>query len=77
MPTDSKHKVLPYIYDYGFSARKQARIDQFELWKGIKATVCVSCSGSGYYTSRKCGNCNGTGKEFRQPYLYDIHGNPV
>jgi len=35
------------------------------------ADVCESCSGSGYYCGRKCGNCNGTGRRYWDSYTVE------
>lgn len=34
--------------------------------KALREEACTACSGSGYYTTGKCGACNGSGKEFSE-----------
>ena len=58
------------VVDNGYSKRKAERVARFNKTAGIKQVTCGACSGSGYYDhfirgrTPKCGNCNGTGKEF-------------
>lgn len=56
-----------------YQQRKAIRIEKNNSKKGLIASDCLSCNGTGYYDNLDylgrnmyCGSCDGTGKEYRK-----------